>query len=127
MIESGTCQWQEQDEASVTYAAKLTKPEVALSPELTVQESLRRVRASSAQAPARATIAGKGVTILGARGSELMVDQGRIAAITEGIVLGLTDGALLVQSLRPDGKRDMVARDWARGLQLEAGSQWARA
>lgn len=126
-LESGTCQWQAQDEASVTYAAKLTKPEVALSPELTVQESLKRVRASSAQAPARARIVGKGVTLLRARESAQLVEQGRITAHREGIVLGVSDGALLVESVRPDGKRDMVACDWARGLKLDADSEWARA
>jgi len=126
-IEAGTCAWIEQDEALVTYASKLTKPEVALSPELSVEELARRVRASSAQAPARATIAGRGVTVTRASRGERVVEPGSVHTGSGGILLGAADGALVIECIKPDAKREMIAADWARGLRLEDGAQWARA
>jgi methionyl-tRNA formyltransferase len=127
LMEAGGCTWTVQDEACATYAAKITKTEVALHPELNVDEALRRVRASGAQAPSRATIEGKGVTVTSAEPAQQVVGPGSVAVNSGEVLLGLADGALRVKTLKPDGKRDMVAVDWARGLRLEPGAQWARA
>ncbi|MCL2379327.1 MAG: methionyl-tRNA formyltransferase [Coriobacteriia bacterium] len=59
-----SAQWTTQDEVAVTYAHKIEKSELRLSPELHTVDFIRRVRASSESAPARLSIAGQGATIL---------------------------------------------------------------
>jgi len=66
-IAAGTVRWQPQDETLATYADKLAKEELLLSPELSAHANLRRVRASSAQTPARCRISGRTVTVLKAQ------------------------------------------------------------
>ena len=66
-IASGSAVWQEQDDSQACYAEKIDKGELALNPELSAELNLRRVLASSPQAPARCLIAGRSVTLLDAR------------------------------------------------------------
>lgn len=122
-IERDTVEWTVQDPDQVTYAPKIDKHEVALSPELTVEESLRRVRASSKHAPARFSLAGHGVRAVTARGADggEAVGAGRFRVVREGVSLGVMDGALVVTGLKPDGKGVMPAADWMRGLRLTEG------
>lgn len=122
----GRCAWTEQDEALVTYAEKIAKDDLVLEPELAVQVADRRVRASSAHAPARASIAGRGVRVLRAEPGAGGIDAGGLAVTGAGLELGLTDGSLLVTVVKPDGKREMDAADWARGLRLDASAGWCR-
>lgn len=63
-VASGSAAWVVQGEEGVTYAEKLEKGELALSPELTVREAALRTLASDDAHPARCSIAGKGVRVL---------------------------------------------------------------
>ena len=63
-ILDGSVQWTVQDDSKVTYAHKIEKSEMKLSPELTAEGFVRRVRASSESAPARLSVEGRGVTVL---------------------------------------------------------------
>jgi methionyl-tRNA formyltransferase len=125
-IESGEVVWAEQDDEFVTYAEKITKADVALSPALSAQDTLRRVRASSAQAPARASIEGRGVTVLSAESASAVVEvpAGTVRVLNGHVHLGLCDGAIVLGSIKPDGKAAMAAPDWLRGLRLEGDGSW---
>lgn len=124
-IADGTCAWHDQDEAGVTYAEKIAKSDVALDPELTAQEALRRLRASSAQAPARARIADKAVTVLAAgHGTDAVVAPGTALQTKTGVVLGFSDGSVEVTRIKPEGKGEMDAAAWARGARLGESSTW---
>lgn len=112
----GTAVWTEQDESLVTYAEKILKSNVALDPSLEADALLRRVRAASRQAPARASIGGRGVTVMEARASDVSVSPGTYEPSRDGVILGAADGAILVTSLKPDGKSQMDAAAWVRGL-----------
>ena len=63
-ILDGSAQWTVQDDSKVTYAHKIEKSEMKLSPELTAEDFVRRVRASSESAPARLSVEGRGVRVL---------------------------------------------------------------
>jgi len=123
-IEAGTCEWRQQEEAGVTYAAKLEKPELLLDPVLGVDEALRRVRASSRRAPARAVLAGHEVVVAEAMRAGDGPAQGRIAVDRDGVLLGFTDGALKITTLRPQGRADTEATAWARGARLAPEAMW---
>ncbi len=115
-LDDGSAVWIEQDETLVTHAAKVSKAEMRLDPALPAAENARRVLASSDTAPARCTIAGKGVRVLAAAPCDDEAAEGEVALARKRVVLGCRDGALELLEVKPDGKRAMAASAWAAGL-----------
>ena len=115
--------WIEQDESLVTYAHKVEKPEMLLSPEDTAAANRARVQASGDAAPARCLVAKRGVRVLDARVSTEGIGMGEVIVRSSRVFLGCADGALEILEVKPDGKREMAASAWAAGLR-DAG-QWA--
>lgn len=116
-LADGTVEWHEQDESGVTFAAKVTKDEMRLDPADAVAVNARRVQASGDTAPARASVAGKGVRVMSARVAEgQKLAPGEVVAQKKRVLLGCADGALEVLSVKPDGKKEMPAASWAAGL-----------
>lgn len=125
-IASGAVVWTEQDEALVTYAAKIGKAEMRLSPGDGVTANLRRVRASMDAAPARLSVEGKGVRVLAAKPGDLPVAQAEALVRKGRVLLGCSDGSLELMRVKPDGKREMDASAWAAGLR-GAKLSWSEA
>ncbi|MBC5583139.1 methionyl-tRNA formyltransferase [Eggerthella sp. NSJ-70] len=133
-VERGAAEWTEQDEALVTYASKIEKRELDLSPADDAAAAARKVQASGSAHPSRATVAGRGVTVLEARAPEDAVGRELAAGLAPGAVrfagkrlfLGMADGALEVGALKPDGKQAMDARSFAAGVQgiKDGGLTW---
>ena len=129
----GAVEWTEQDESLVTYASKLEKGELDLSPVDLVEGAVRKVRASSAPHPSRAIVAGRPVTV--SRLREVGDERGR--ALAEGLeagsvrfagkrlFLGFADGAAEVDEIKPDGKQVMDAKAFAAGIQGIKGAALA--
>ena len=116
-LADGTVEWHEQDEAGVTFAAKVRKDEMCLDPADAVAANARRVQASGDTAPARASVAGKGVRVMSARVAEgQKLAPGEVVAQKKRVLLGCADGALEVLAVKPDGKKEMPAASWAAGL-----------
>lgn len=127
-MEGGTLEWQAQDESLVTYAQKIAKQEMALDPALTAADNARKVQASMDAAPSRAVVAGKALRVLGARVSRQpeAVEPGRVALVHKALLLGCSDGALELLEVKPDGKREMDAAAWARGLHDVTNATWEK-
>ena len=115
-IEAGTAQWVTQDEELVTYAGKITKDDVAVGPDMLASDVATRVRASMPAAPSRVLIGGRGVTLLDARRADEPLGAGEIGRTTSALLLGAHEGAVAVTRVKPDGKAEMDACAWARGL-----------
>jgi len=127
-IVSGSAVWIPQDDSLATYAAKIAKTDVAIDPSMRAADALRRVRASLPTAPCRVAIDGREVTILTAtldRLHEADVESGFVACSKRRVTLGFADGALQVVTLRPQGKADMNAADWARGARISEHAVWS--
>ena len=129
-LEAGAAQWMVQDPEQVTYAHKIEKGELNLTPEDERVMAVRKVRASGEAHPSRAVLAGKGVTLLAVRACEeedaavqATVDQhgpvapGSLRFAHKRLLLGVADGVLEVLECKPDGKKAMAAKDFAAGLQ----------
>lgn len=121
-VESGSVVWQAQDENLVTYAHKIDKAEMLLNPAACALDNKRRVQASSDAQPARCMIAGRGVRVTRACVApdfaiSAQPAQGEVVVFQKHLLLGCSDGALEVLEVKPDGKRQMAARDFAAGLQ----------
>lgn len=128
-IEAGAAVWTEQDESLVTHAPKVTKAEMRLDPSDAALTNALRVRASSDAAPARAIVCGRGLRVLEAS----VVENAGANALAPGeaivrprLVLGCSDGALEIDRVKPDGKREMSSDAFAAGLR-EADARWERA
>jgi methionyl-tRNA formyltransferase len=118
---AGTVVWHEQDDAAATYAAKITRADVALDPAMAVTEAWRRVRASTPQAPSRCLVAGHEVTLLEAAASPEPLASAAVRATKRGLALGFADGALGVVRLTPAGRGPMDGAAWARGARIAEG------
>lgn len=133
-VERGAAEWTEQDESQVTYASKIEKGELDLSPSETASVLERRVRASSAGHPSRAVVAGRGLTVLRASvlvdapGIELAagIAPGEVRFAGKRLFLGAADGALEALSVKPDGRAAMDAKAFAAGVQgiKDGGLTW---
>lgn len=125
-IADGTAVWHEQDESQVTFAPKVEKAEMLLDPADDARCNVCRVRASLDAAPARLVVAGKGVRALAAHVSDAQVDEGVVVARKGHVLLGCATGALELDRVKPDGKREMDASAWAAGLRGD-DLRWQRA
>ena len=123
-IEDGSVCWTAQDESLVTYAAKVEKHEMQLDPADSAARNKQRVQASLDAAPARATVAGRGVRLMLASASQERVAQGSVLIRKGRVFLGCADASLEVLRVKPDGKREMDASAWAAGLRGD-GLTWA--
>ena len=123
LIEADTLAWESQDEAAATYARKIEKGELDITPEMDAAAALRAIRASSENHPAKCAIGGKAVTVIAAAAAldaPMQVQQiapGQVLFASKKLYLGFADGALEVLEVHPAGKKLMAARDFAAGLQ----------
>lgn len=115
-LADGSAVWIEQDETLVTHAAKISKSEMRLAPDMTVDDFGRHVLASSDTAPARCKIADKGVRVLDAATAESSLGPGDVDVKGKRVYLGCADGAVEILEVKPDGKRAMAASAWVAGL-----------
>ena len=123
-IVSGAVTWTPQDDGLATYAHKIRKEELVLTPALTADEALLRVRASSEHAPASLALAGVRMTVLRAETSTELCQPGQFALAAGQLVAGFQDGSLVLDTIRPAGKRAMPGRDWVRGARITEGATW---
>jgi methionyl-tRNA formyltransferase len=122
--EVGTVEWVAQDDSAATYAPKITRGDVAITPDLSVDAALRRVRASTRSASCRVCVAGRTVTIVRASCVRPGPPQGTVAVTGESLVLGLSDGGISIDEIRPDGRGCMDGACFARGARFESGAAW---
>jgi methionyl-tRNA formyltransferase len=123
-VAAGCVVWTSQDESAATYAAKITRADVALSPNLSVAEAIRRVRASGTTASSRAVLDGKAVSVQRLISSGEPVAPGRVFVNEGGLLIGLADGTARVERLTPAGKGPMDGASFARGARLSPDARW---
>jgi len=123
-IEDGSVRWTPQDEGAATYAEKITKSDVELLPELTVEQALRRVRASSRSASSRACVDGTILTVLRASQAGSGPEPGEVVTDRDTLVLGFSDGGLALEEVLPQGRACMDGACFARGARLTSDSGW---
>lgn len=122
-IEAGTVSWTSQDTSQVTYAHKIDKAEMRLKPSESAELNMRRVQAATDAQPAKCAIALKGARILRACVATETLEAGVVCVEGGRVLLGCAEGTLEVLEVKPDGKREMPARDWAQGLR-GTGLSW---
>ncbi len=124
-VEAGTCHWQAQDDAGATYAEKVTKEDVRLSPDLPATELVRRVKASTRQAPARLVVAGHVLTASRAVASDADVPPSVARRLGGTLLLGTPQGTVEILTVRPEGRKRMAASAWLCGTDIEGDVPWS--
>ena len=114
--EGNEIEWIKQDEAGVTYAEKIEKKELFLSPEADAVTNYRRVLASADSHPSKCVVAKKTVRLTSAEvAGEINVEKGKVVFKNKKLFLGCENGALKVIKLKPDGKKEMDAMSFVAG------------
>lgn len=124
-IVDGSAVWQVQDEAGATYADRIFKQDVMLSPQETAHQNHLYVRASNAAAPAKVCICDKAATVLAAHEADSGLSAGEVAFESGQVLLGCVQGTLVVDRIKPDGKNAMDGSAWMTGLR-DAPRTWGR-
>lgn len=125
-IEEGAVEWTQQEEATVTYAAKVEKRELNIDPHDTARTAVLKVRASSDAHPSRCVLADRTITLLEV--SEIREDDpimehiahlqpGETTFVHKRLCMGVKDGVIEVHRVKPDGKKSMDAKSFAAGIQ----------
>jgi methionyl-tRNA formyltransferase len=96
----------------VTYAEKISKELLHVTPDLSAIDALRTVRLGGAYLFA----GGKRVVILSARESTEQVPEGVIALHDDHVVVGTRQGSWVLDAVRPEGSNSMTATAWWRGV-----------
>ena len=115
-IADGRANWIEQDESLVTHAAKISKAEMRLAPEMDAVDLVRHVLASSDTAPARCVVGGKIVRVLDAVPADVKLALGSVLIQGKRAFLGAADGSVELLEVKPDGKRAMDVSAWVAGM-----------
>ena len=123
--------WTEQAEAQATYADKVAKGELDLSPQLSARQAELRVLASSESHACRCTVGGKSLAVLAAHAVSAddcptSLGRGQVAFAAKRLFLGCDNSILELTSVKPDGKKPMEAKAFAAGIQgiKQGGVEW---
>lgn len=121
-IELGSVLWIDQDESQVTYAEKLAKGELDIVPEDACEIALRKIAASDASHSSRCVIDGKTCQILRAHLCEDLscldgAKPGAVLYCSKELYLVLSDGAICLDKVKAEGKKEMDGRAFASGIQ----------
>jgi len=113
-----------QDEALVTYAAKLVKSEAALDWNKDAEDLSRQVRGFNPFPVAQASLSGKPCRIWMASALPGKAVPGVIADLKDGIAVGCGQGLLRIEELQMPGGKRMSARDFVAGHELKVGDRF---
>ncbi len=129
-----TCEqvaWTEQSEAEATYAEKIAKGELDISPQLSAHQAEVRVLASSESHTCRCMVGGKSLAVLAAHEvatdmCPVPLEKGQVAFAAKRLFLGCENSILELTSVKPDGKKPMEAKAFAAGIQgiKQGGIEW---
>jgi methionyl-tRNA formyltransferase len=136
-IITGKVKWVVQDETEATYADKIEKAEMLLSPRMTARELLSRIHASSDHAPARINVGGKDIRICSAEkisymapdapGGTKKLKSGMLVIEKDDVFMSGSDPdseVLVIKQVKPAGSREMPANQWARGMRIQGEVTW---
>ena len=119
--QEGKLQAEAQDEAQVTYAAKLNKSEAVIDWQKSAEDLARQVRAFNPFPVAQASLSGKPCRIWMARALPGSATPGMIADLKDGIVVGCGHGLLRIEELQMPGARRAAAKDFVAGHGIKVG------
>jgi len=112
-----------QDEAGLTLAPKITVEEAQIDWSRPARELVRHIHGCSPDPGAWTLFRGERLKIDTAHVSDDALPPGELVATKRTVTVGTAAGALVLDQVRPQGKKPMPAADWARGVRIEDGER----
>jgi methionyl-tRNA formyltransferase len=123
-IEDGTLAARPQSHDGVSHAPKLTVAEAQVRWDHPAFAVDRLVRGCTPDPGAWTTFRGQRVALgpvsLFTHDAPSL-PPGRLLADKKSVVVGTATGPVLLSTVRPQGKKEMAAADWARGVRIDVG------
>lgn len=113
-----------QDEALVTYAAKLAKAEAVIDWHKGAEELSRQVRAFNPFPVVQAMLSGKPCRIWMAEAQPGVAAPGMVVELRDGIMVGCGKGLLRIEELQMPGGKRMAAKDFVAGHGIQVGDHF---
>lgn len=117
-----------QDRATGSYAKKLAKADGVIEWALDAETVWNRARAVTPWPGAQTSLAGRRVTIVKSKPLHRMSTGAAPGTVLEANEVGVTvacePGALQVLQLKPEGRAELAAAEWARGARLAGGERF---
>lgn len=130
-IKSGALQATQQCHEKATYANKIKKEDAKIDWMQSAREIHNWVRGLYKFPSAHCLFRGKSVKIMETRVADEEVPEGFLGSAgeiirvcKEGIEVATVQGVLLITKVKPEGKGEMLARDWVNGLKLSIGEKF---
>ena len=108
----------EQPQSGATHAARIEADDRNVDATMTVRTFVDTVRALAPDQGARLWIDGEAHKVLEAAPVAADVATGSWSCLDDAPVLGVRDGAVVIGTLQPPGKRPMSGEAWLRGRRL---------
>lgn len=113
-----------QDRAAGSYAKKLRKSDGAIDWSLPAREAWCHARAVTPWPGATAARAGRRLIVMASRPEPGRGTPGEVLDWDrDGVRVACGEGALRLLRVKPEGRGEQAAADWARGARLEPGEQ----
>lgn len=129
LIENGQAVLIPQEEKKATLAPKLTKEDAWVDFNLPAEKLYNKIRGIAGWPTAYTFFNNKRIEILEADyefgiGNGAGLAPGQVVEVTNSVVKILTgEGRLILKKIRPEGKKEMTASDFARGARLKIGEK----
>lgn len=124
LLEIPASEWsfKEQNDAEATTASKINKAEAEIDWRTPASGIFNKVRAFNPSPVAYTTVGGKRLRLLESKPVSANGAPGTVIDVQNGLpVVACGDGALLLLSVQPEGKKAQSAADWYRGSRLFVG------
>jgi len=125
LAHAGTAPRRPQDRRAGSYAAKLTKPDARVDWAMDAVRVWNRQRAVTPRPGAHAAFRGRPLLLMQTwPHHRLAVPEapGTVLSTTgDGVAVACSPGVLLLTRVKPEGRAEMNAAEWARGARIERG------
>jgi len=111
-----------QNHNEATFTKKIKKEEKIIDWSQTAQTLHNKIRGMYQINTNHTTYENKIIKILKTKVVDIEAKEGVVFDITkEGIIVGTSEKSLLITKVKPEGKGEMAASDWARGARISKG------
>ncbi|MCH5187337.1 MAG: methionyl-tRNA formyltransferase [Oscillospiraceae bacterium] len=126
LIEGGEAKAEKQDDSKATYAHMLTKAEGEIDWSNSAQEIKNRVRGLNPWPMAFTFLGGKRIVIDRVTIAEGSGEPGEVISSDDALVVACGEGAVRIDSFKPEGKKKMPAKEYLRGHKIDKGEKLGR-
>jgi methionyl-tRNA formyltransferase len=123
-IEDGSIEARPQSEDGVSFAPKITVEDARVDWTDTAMAVDRRIRACTPAPGAWTTFAGERVKLGPVTPADGALPPGELVVGKRAVAVGTGTGAVELGLVRPFGKKEMPAADWARGVRIGPGARF---